>query len=55
MYFLLQKMVGSPLISKNGNVVGLNEVERQCEKDQPASLFESVYPYVRWIELYMKN
>lgn len=47
-------MVGSPLISKNGIVVGLNELERHCDKDQAGNLFESVYPYVRWIEKYFK-
>lgn len=48
-------MVGSPLISKNGIVVGLNELERQCDKEQAGSLFESVYPYVRWIEKHLMN
>lgn len=46
-------MVGSPLITKSGVVVGLNEIERKCEKDQPASFFESIYPYVRWIETFL--
>lgn len=47
-------MVGSPLVTQSGVVVGLNLVVRKCEKEQPGSLFESTYPYVRWIETFLK-
>lgn len=42
-------MAGSP----TGVVVGLNEVARKCETNQPGSLFVSIYPYVRWIETFL--
>lgn len=44
--FYLQKMAGSPIITRTGVVVGLNEVARKCETNQPGSLFVSIYPYV---------
>lgn len=46
-------MVGSPIVTQSGVVVGLNQFGRKCEKDQPGSLFESIYPYVRWIETFL--
>lgn len=44
-------MVGSPLVTQGGVVVGINQFGRKCE-NQTGSLFESTYPYVRWIETY---
>lgn len=46
-------MAGSPIITRTGVVVGLNEVARKCETNQPGSLFVSIYPYVRWIETFL--